>query len=210
VISPRGLPPHNWWLCLVVMRHSCYVIIAIAMHIGSTAAQAVVTEFINKSAWQSAVGEHATITFQGFPEHTLITNQFTSLGVLFADGTDRVLFNDSLLNDGIGLRSSDLIYGTIRLEFSQPMTAVGSDFLGGIDILLYNQGTLFYDSSDFDTVQSRFGGVISTIPFDTAVIRDPSNGVVVIDDLFFGPAVPGPGALGLLGMAALIHRRRRS
>jgi len=193
------------------MRHSCIIIVIIAttMLIPVAGAAAAVTEFINKSAWQTAAGEHASITFQGFPEHTLITSQFTSLGVLFADGTDRVLFNDSLLNDGIGLHSSDIVIGTIRLEFTQPMTAVGSDFLGRIDILLFSQGTLIFDSTDFSTVQSRFGGLISTVAFDAAVIRDPGDGVVVIDDLFFGPAVPGPGAFGVLGVIALYSRRRR-
>jgi len=74
---------------------------------------------------------------------------------------------------------------------------------------LYNQGQLIYTSGIFGGGGvGWFGGLISTQPFDAAVIIDPL-GYVFIDDLHFGPPIPGPGALALLGAAALFAQRRR-
>jgi len=194
------------------MRYSCNIFIVIVTEalLPILPVEAAVTTYINKSAWQSAIGQHSTITFQGYPEHTLITDQYASMGVLFADGNDRIRFNDSFLNDGVGLRSSDLFYGAITLTFDAPMTAVGADFLGHIGIQLYADSQLIFDSDQFTANQSRFGGLISTIPFDSAIIRDRSDSVVVIDDLFFGPAIPAPSAALLMTIAATIRTRRRS
>ena len=75
---------------------------------------------------------------------------------------------------------------------------------------LYANGEMIYQSNVFDTVQSRFGGLLSTVPFDMAVIRDPSDGSVNIDDLYFGPPIPAAGGLGLLGVALLVSRRSRA
>jgi hypothetical protein len=57
-----------------------------------------------------------------------------------------------------------------------------------------------------------FSGVISTIPFDTVVIKDPFGANTLIDDLYFGPPIPAPGALAILGLAGLMcsQKRRRA
>jgi hypothetical protein len=173
-------------------------------------AYGTVTTFENRAAWQTTIGDYTNITFQGFPEHTLISTQYAGLGVVFPDGNDVIEYHQLLLNDGIGLKSSDLIYGTIHMSFAQPMYGVAVDFLGIVDIQLYSSGQLIYSSPTFSDVSGPFAGLLSTVPFDAAVIRDPSDGVVVIDDLYFGPPIPAPSGFAIFALAPLIQRRRRS
>jgi len=191
------------------MRLDFILVTILGTGLCSTIANAEVTRYINKLNWQTAIGSHVAVTFQGFEKHTVITEQYSSLGVLFGDGNDAIRMSPSLLNDGVGLSSNDSIYGIITMQFTQPIHAVACEFLGDIDMQLYSNGELIYQSSVFDTVQSRFGGLISSAPFDKAIIRDPSDSVVVIDDLYFGPPIPAPGALALLGLAAMVGPRRR-
>jgi hypothetical protein len=54
----------------------------------------------------------------------------------------------------------------------------------------------------------NFGGLVSTEPFDRAVIWDYGDNVA-IDDLHFGPPIPAPSAAALIGGALLGARRRR-
>jgi MYXO-CTERM domain-containing protein len=191
------------------MRTIVRIVVVTALLAVCAPSSATVTRYINRTVWQSAIGDDTQITFQGFPEHTLITDQYADLGVLFTDRHDFIRYNDSFLNDGVGLGSTDLIYGTIHMSFAEPLYAIASDFLGIIDIQLFSDGRMIYGSDPFDDSQSRFGGLISTVPFDAVVIRDPSNGVVVIDDLYFGPPIPAPGALAAFAVVALLQRRRR-
>jgi uncharacterized protein (TIGR03382 family) len=56
----------------------------------------------------------------------------------------------------------------------------------------------------------HFAAVISDQPFDSALLWDPLTGLV-IDNIYFGPPIPAPGALMLLGAAfAMLPRRRRA
>jgi hypothetical protein len=187
----------------------------VAIHVSSIAmcvctfANATATTYEDRSLWQNIVGDHTTITFQGFPNHTLITDQYAHLGVLFTDGHDFIRYNDSFLNDGVGLGSTDIIYGTIHMSFAQPLYAIASDVLSLIDIQLFSDGRMIYGSDPFDDSQSRFGGLISTVPFDAVVIRDPSDGAVSIDDLYFGPPIPAPGTLAAFAVVLLTPRRRQ-
>lgn len=175
-----------------------------------SSSQAVVTIFTQRSDWQSTVGPHTSITFHGFPKHTLITTQYAQLGVVFPDGNDVIDYNDSFLNDGVGLVSNDFVFGTIHMTFAQPITSIAADFLGTMDIQLFERGQLIYNSPVFFDSSSRFRGLASTTPFDAAVIRDPSNGAVNIDDLYFGPPIPAPGAVGVMALVALARTRRRN
>jgi hypothetical protein len=56
-----------------------------------------------------------------------------------------------------------------------------------------------------------FVGFYSTTPFD-AVIAQDVDGVVTLDNVYFGPGIPAPGGLAVLGLFAAItaSRRRRS
>jgi len=182
--------------------------LATALH-GPDAAAAV-TEYEYKADWQNVVGPHITITFQGYPHGTLINDQYATLGVVFPDGNDFIRYNNSFPNDGVGLGSTSVVTGTIHLQFSQPITAIGSDFPGFITFQLYSRGEMIYQSTpQSSTPASTFGGLVSTTPFDAAVIFDPIGSSVNIDDLYFGPPIPAPGALGLLALMAFAPTRRR-
>jgi len=183
--------------------------LALVLLCATNGAHATVTAFTDKHAWQAAAGSFATITFTEIPAGTFLDTQYANLGVVFTDGTDLVFLNSMFINDGTGVRSveDDLI----SVAFTQPMTAIAVDFPGAVTFRLYNQGQLIYTSGIFGSNGiGWFGGLISTQPFDAAVIIDPFE-YVFIDDLFFGPPIPAPGALALLGAAGLLaprHRRR--
>jgi len=70
---------------------------------------------------------------------------------------------------------------------------------------------LFYTSSKFGVGGiGNFGGLVSTEPFDRAVIWDyGSYPNVNLDDLHFGPPIPAPSALPFVSAALLAARRRR-
>ena len=172
-------------------------------------AQAGVTEFSDRAEWEAAVGQFTTIDFTGFPEFTIITDQYQDSGVLFTDGNDSIVFNEgSFLNDGVGLRGG--LFDDIELSFSTPQGWIGVDFPGGVRVLLFSGGELIHFSSIFSAGPDGvggFGGLVSTELFDAVVILDPFDDLVFIDDLHFG--VPAPGGLMLLALAGIWPRRRR-
>ena len=75
-----------------------------------------VTEFTDKDEWIAAVGPFTTIDFTGFPDGTLITDQYADLGVIFTGGTENIFLNNSFPNDGAGLNA----FGVIAMEFATP------------------------------------------------------------------------------------------
>jgi hypothetical protein len=169
-------------------------------------APASVTEFTSKTAWQSAAGVHTTITFLGWPHNTNITTQYSNLGITFTDGLDLVYFSSGFLNDGVGLNGA---FDTIAVAFNQPMNSIAIDFPGALRIRLYANGNPTYESTYFAPGGlGNFGGLVSTEPFDAALIFGSTS--VFIDDLHFGPPIPAPGALALIAMivGALRGRRR--
>ena len=163
-----------------------------------------VTEFIDRAEWEGAVGEFTTIDFTGFPEFTIITDQYQDLGVTFTDGNDVTFFTPSFVNDDWGLVGN----GDIHLSFERPQVWIGVDFPGSIRVLLFSGGELIHFSSIFaaDPV-GGFGGLVSSELFDAAVILDPFDDLVFIDDLHFG--VPAPPSLALLALGAAWFGRRR-
>lgn len=173
----------------------------------SASCNAAVTEYNNnRAAWLSAAGPHSRIDFTGFVENTNITTHYASLGIVFTDGVDRIHMNPGFLNDQWGLNGA---FDEIAVAFSAPVRVIAVDHPNNVAFRLYWQGQLTYTSSNFNHGGvGHFAGLISDQPFDAAVIYDPANGVF-IDDLYFGPPIPAPGALGLLACAAVIRRSRR-
>jgi hypothetical protein len=179
----------------------------------SPSANAAVTVYFNgqnhaaaRQNWQNAAAPYTTIPFTGFAPNTIITNQYQQQGILFTDGTDRITFNESFLNDQWGLRG---VLDDIHVAFQAPVSSIATDFIGDLRIRLYDDGLLVYTSPDFFSLGGHgFAGLISTTPFDAAIISDPT-GNVNIDDLFFGPPIPAPPVLTLLAFAAKGARRRR-
>ena len=170
-------------------------------------AHAGVTEFTERAEWETAVGQFTTIDFTGFPEFTIITDQYEDLGVLFTDGNDTILFNNGFLNDGVGL--SGRAFDDIELSFVTPHLWIAVDYPGDVRIQLFDRGALIFTSSD-NFPGGGFGffaGLVSTEFFDGVIISDPTDDAVFIDDLHFG--VPAPPTLAVLAFGALAACRRR-
>lgn len=173
-----------------------------------TCATADVIEFTDRDEWIAAVGTFTTIDFTGFPEGTFITDQFSDLGVTFTGGNEHIALSDNAFsNDGAGLESN---FADIQIEFATPQFWIAVDFPGIIQFELFSGGQLIFTSSGLGVGGAgNFGGLLSTEPFDMAVILDPTDMTVAIDDLHFGPPVPGPPTVAFLGLAGVFACRRR-
>jgi hypothetical protein len=167
--------------------------------------------FTDAGAWQSAVGSFTTIGFHDFTQSSVVTEQYAHFGIHFTDGTDVAIGPgcETFPKDCWGLKGHILaLPDEIRLAFDTPQRWIAVDFPGGIQIDLYRQGRQISDLLVFGQFEiGNFGGVISTEAFDEAVIWDPTDGAVFIDDLHFG--VPAPGVLPLLALGGVIGRARR-
>ncbi len=168
-------------------------------------AHAGVTEFTDRAEWETAVGQFTTIDFTGFPQGTIITDQYQDLGVVFSDGDDSISFSNFFQNDGAGLTGG--AFDDIELAFGTPQLWIAVNYPGNIQLGLLREGVLIYSSTVFSDILGNFAGLLSTEPFDVALISDPSDDAVVIDNLFFG--VPAPGGLMLFALAGIWPRRRR-
>jgi hypothetical protein len=166
-----------------------------------------IVEYREKEEWEAAAGEFTTIGFADLPDGTWVTEQYAHLGVHFVDGWDQVIHGGSFLEDGAGLAGGE----QIDLVFDAPMYSIAADFPGFLGFDLYFEGEFFYKSSEFGVGgYGNFGGLVSTEPFDRAVLWEygqyPS---VFVDDLHFGPPIPAPSALCIVSAALLTARRRR-
>jgi MYXO-CTERM domain-containing protein len=167
--------------------------------------RADIVEYRDKGEWEAAAGSWSTADFTGFPMGTPIDEQYAYLGVHFVDGYDFVVLGNGFINDGAGLDGNELV----DLVFDAPMYWIAVDFPGTLTIDLYYEEEFFYRSSFFGgSGVGWFGGLISTSPFDRAVIWDYDE-QVNLDDLHFGPPIPAPSAMALIGGALLAARRRR-
>jgi hypothetical protein len=172
---------------------------------------ASVTETINKPQWQSGVGAYTTITFGEYPVGTLITNQYASQGVVFTEGNDFISDIGPLPGQVFGLDSNEPFgqAGSITMQFSSPQNWIGVDFVGIVQFELYSQGQLVFTSGLHHYGFGPFLGLISTTTFDEVRVYDPTDAVVAIDNLYFGPPVPAPGALSLIAVAGISGYRKR-
>jgi hypothetical protein len=171
-------------------------------------ARADIVEYDEKDQWEAAAGSWSTADFTGFPDNTPIDEQYAYLGVHFVDGYDFVVLDPEYTtfpNDAAGLDGNELI----DLVFDVPMSSIAADFPRFLTIELYYQDELFYTSNEFGVGGvGNFGGLVSTDPFDRAVIWDFDE-QVGLDDLHFGPPIPAPSAMALIGAALIGIRRRR-
>src|SRR5262245_8386988 len=103
--------------------YSAILVCAIAL---ASDARASVTVYTSTSEWQSATGAFSAISFTELPAFTWINEQYSYLGVHFTDGSDQISVNSSY-TDGQGLNGA---LDSTTLKFDQPMTAIGTDFLG--------------------------------------------------------------------------------
>jgi len=191
-----------------VFMHSAATIAAIAGVVHHAPAE--LTGFVDAASWQSAVGSFTTIGFDDFTESTLVTEQYASLGVHFIGGNDVAFFGPNIFpNDRWGLKGHIVPPGDIHIIFDNPQLWLATDYPGEVRYDLYFHGEHIAQSDTLGGAggAGNFWGIVSTRFFDEVIISDPADAVVAIDDLHFG--VPGPGALGLLALAAVMRRRRR-
>ena len=178
---------------------------ALTVMLLSASAHGGVQDFIDKDEWIAAVGAFTTIGFTEFPNGTFVTDQYSDLGILFTDGNDSIVCcsKQTFLEDGAGLDGN----GDISVAFDTPQLWIGVDFPGFLDIELYYQGELFHTGIFGFGGVGNFGGILSSRPFDAAVIAEVGGLEAEIDDLHFG--VPTPGTFALLALGALCMRRPR-
>jgi hypothetical protein len=180
---------------------------AIALTAASGESRADIIEFTDKAEWEAAAGQFTTIDFTGFDSGTIITTQYVDLGVVFTDGDDTIVPSDAFINDGWGLAGGE----GMHMAFTAPMTAIAADYPGALMMDLYRQGDLIFTSSEFGGGGTGwFAGVVSSEPFDFVVFRDWIDQAVAIDDLYFGPPIPGAPAFVPFVLAAMTRRRRRT
>jgi hypothetical protein len=171
-------------------------------------ASAAITEFTNKAAWQSAAGSVTSITFQEFPVGTVVTNQYNYLGIQFTPGQVAESNEFTMyINDNVGLTNGV----PISFNFDQPRQSVAFDYPGSLQIKLFSNGLLIYNSDIFGVGgPGLFAGIVSTQSFDAVTFSRGFGPSADVDDLHFGAPVPAPSsALLLLGFAALGRRRGR-
>src|SRR5580765_67012 len=152
--------------------------------------RAAVTSYSNSSTFGSVAGARSIITFTEVPLATSLTTEYSSLGVTFLEGDDKTESDPTAyLSDGIGLaggREGQLTF--IKLQFSSPVNSLGVDFPGALQIDLFAGANSIGSSEDFGfSGPGHFGGVISDVPFDRAILTDWLAGDVYIDNLYVVP-----------------------
>ena len=167
-----------------------------------------VVETEDREDWIAWVGEFDVVDFVGFADGTLLFDQYADLGVLFTDGNDTVNVNQLYL-DGFGAFGGSFGDVGLTMVFDEPQFWIGLDYPGTIQFQLFREGELIHESREFDAPRGDIGfaGLISTEPFDTAVVFDPGVGSF-IDNVYFG-GVPTPVTGTLFALAALLPLRRR-
>ena len=107
--------------------------------------------------------------------------------------------------------------GHFELSFASSIFSLGFDFPGALVIELYDGATLVGTSDNFGSSGAGFfGGVLSTVAFNRAIVFDHCCAAVFADDMHFGAGVrvvPEPSTAALLGFAlaalSFLRRRRR-
>ena len=177
----------------------------LGMLVVTGASRAGFVEFLDgQEGWLDAVGRFTTIDFVGFPENTILTDQYIEQGLLFTDGNDRINFGGAYVNDLWGVDGN----GDINVAFDTPQLWIAVDFPGSMAFQLFRDGQLLYTSTLWTPGGlGHFFGIVSSEPFDAARIIDPL-GEAEIDDLHFG--APAPGVLWAFGIGVIgLGRRSR-
>ena len=164
----------------------------------------VITTF-NESQWHTFVGDYSSIDFTGLADGTPISTQYAEMGVTFTGPT--FIFASAGFIDGWAIDGPS----GVHIHFNQPQSWIAIHHAGNAYFKLYSQGQLI-GTSDFDPIGGfgSFLGTSSGVAFDEVIITKPPlfGTHIAVDNLYWG--VPAPGALGLLGIAGLSSRRRRT
>jgi len=152
--------------------------------------------------------------YGGYTEYTLDLSQNGWAYTISAEGGA-----NSYLWSGDGNMSTESALDWLRVDFTgDPVTAVGGWFFAGDIDGYYIPGPMVIDLSDgthyeFDPANGQdFRGFTTDTPISWMTIEAPDGAGVAwptMDHFYVGSAVPGPGALALLGLAGLAATRRR-
>jgi len=157
--------------------------------------------------WLEAAPEVTVIDFLEFPNGTQIDDDYDNLGVNFLDGFYTINDASSCL-DGFCLDGNAT---TIVMEFDEPFNVIGVVFPGILRFELYLDGEIVGWTENVPVTGSvgQFGGLFTDVEFNQVLVID-DTGQVFIDNLYFSfEPIPAPGALALLGIAAIAGRTRR-
>ena len=201
---------------------------ALSLSLNPTLALAEFVDYSNAALWQGATSDRTTISGDMIPIQNNITTEWQSLGVtvtagplhgweLSGGGAEWYADNWGVpLGTHILTQLSYLNY--FELSFSEPtrafsvMTAMGND--ARIDA--YMGDTLIGSTAVYHSYYNvlTFRGITSSAPFDS--IRVTPIPLVTQEYPYYHwstefsfSAVPTPGALSVLAIAALTKRRRR-
>ena len=209
-----------------------------AVWVVSTATtQAASVTFTDRSTFNAASTELATIDFNGiasaggFAALNSPTTLYTSsgIGVTFTvnPGTSLHVFDNGFTNVGygpggyLGVGLINLPEVILDLTFSTPITAAGLDIMSSGSFANATATLANGDVLPFSVVgfMPRFFGFMTTTPIVSLTLRTPLGGGFLIDNFTFGQAVgqanpvPEPTTMlllstGLAGVAAKVRRRR--
>jgi hypothetical protein len=204
------------------------VLLSVQVPLASPAAADVAAYFgpDGRASWRAAAGgAPTTLTFEGFANGTVITDQYASDGVTFSQA-GAAFFQDGVNSDGWLFRPHHESLGQpspaeagVRGNLSELTHAIGLDqfaLSGGAVVTLYRNGVelstttspQYYGEAGLDW---PFWGVVSSEGFDAFWVRpvqlEPGypgqyfNNYIVIDTLMLS-TVPGPGVVGLAVLAS--------
>lgn len=179
----------------------------------SLPAAAGFTEFLGApgaSSWFASAPGSEAVTFAGFAEGTLITNQYASQGVVlsFPGGAGNATQNSQFMypQDGWGIVGN----GAITASFTAPMRAFAMYFPGDARFTFYSNTTVLHFAQFRSSGTNNFAGFTSDVAFDRVVIsaNAPTNFGIFVDNMYFS-AVPAPASAALLVLSVMFAPRRR-
>lgn len=193
----------------------------------ASSADAAVTVFQQKDAWAYFV-ENGIL----MPGHTLsqiVQEDFNSYSGAYANGltgnagpiqwtASNTFGTTSSLIANSGWLSTTAPDHELKFTFAPGVFAVAGNFFSrdaGFNIIPAFVGVFLADGTSslkYVTSQGGFSGFISNIAITQLVVSVAAQSTGVnypaVNNLYFG-VVPAPGAAALLGLAALVSRRRR-
>jgi hypothetical protein len=175
--------------------------------------------YTDEAAWKAATPAITTIQFSEVPVGSLVTDQYSALGVTFAPGDDFTNFVPSLWpSDGFGLHggyTEQLFVLPIVMEFEMPITSLAIRYPATAQFVMFANGVQVGMTSQFLGFNPwSFAGLVSDTPFDKLIVTNSGSTSITMDTLFFGSPVPAPAGLAAFALGGMVaaargDRRRR-